>query len=174
MINKIYELCNNIAYTRSVPDEAIELAHKHGYIILVGGGDDLMYAFGADCWLTKHCEWNYGWDGCDFSEQEDLSEELKKETDILGLKIWWCGKIKHTRRCIPDYDTEKKGAFSYTVRPEIESKEFTVLEKLGEPEVYCTGLIVKLPEGVLKKEQDCPTCVELRKRIKELEDARKV
>ena len=60
MINKIYELCNNIAYTRSVPDEAIELAHKHGYIILVGGSDDLMYAFGADCWLTKHCEWNYG------------------------------------------------------------------------------------------------------------------
>ena len=104
-----------------------------------------MYVYGADCNLTKECEWNCGADGCDFSLYDSINPNLKKETDALELKIWWCGKIMHTLKHIPDYDTDKKGAFSYTVKDSIECKEFTVLENIGGPDVYCTGLIVKLP-----------------------------
>jgi hypothetical protein len=172
-LNKLFELCNGIAYNRSIPDEAEDLAANNGFIVLVGGSDDLMYAYGAKCYLTDQGELSYGWNGFDFSATDLNDSELKRETDILGLKIWWCGKIKHTGEILPWYDTDTKGAFSYSVKEGLLCKEFTVFENVGKPEVYCTGLIVKLPPEMHAQTTSALAISIIdsqRERIKELEE----
>ena len=143
ILEKIKSLCDGIEYRRDIPEAAKELAKQNNIIVIVGGSDDLMYCFGSDCYLTDHCEHGEGWDGCDLAK--DASEDyLKKEAQQLGLKIFWCGSISETGETLKDYDTEKSGAFSYTVNDDIESLDFKVME---DEDVYCTGKIIKLPKG---------------------------
>lgn len=143
MITKIQEICNGIEYRRDVPEEAKKLASENGFVIIVGGSDDLMYCYGAESYLTNYCEHGHGWDGCDLSTIKG-DKKLKKEAKQLGLKIWWCGEIVEEGLKIEGYNTEESGAFSYTVNDDIESAEFKVME---DDEVYCTGIIIKLPNG---------------------------
>ena len=93
-LKEIYELCHGIEYSRDIPKEAEKIAKENNIIVIVGGSDDLMYCYGADCYLTKECEHPYGWDGEDFSDISD--EYLLNEINQLGLKIWWCGIIGKT------------------------------------------------------------------------------
>jgi hypothetical protein len=140
MIKKIKEICDGIEYKRNIPQEAKDLAKEHGYIVIVGGSDDLMYCFGAESYLDWWCEHGYGWDGDPLQNIDD--KFLQKEAEQLGLKIWWCGGIKSTGEKREGYNSDKMGAFSYTVKDEIESEEFKVME---DGDVYCTGIIIKLP-----------------------------
>jgi len=148
MIDKLYEKINNLEYRGEVPTEAVQFAKDNGLVFIMGGSDDLMYAYGAKSYLTDYEEHSYGDDGNDLKDIGD--ERLKKEAAQLGLKIFWCGKIlnrnEEIKEEIEGYDTDKQGAFSYTVNDNIESKDFIVLENEGEDEVYCTGLIIKLPD----------------------------
>ena len=145
-LKEIYELCHGIEYSRHIPKEAEKIAKENNIIVIVGGSDDLMYCYGADCYLTKECEHPYGWDGEDFSDISD--EDLLNEINQLGLKIWWCGMIEKTGEKKPNYSTDKNGAFSYSVNSEIEHLEFLVCETENDfSDIYCTGIIIKLPEN---------------------------
>ena len=150
MLEKLYEMLNGIDYTRDVPEEAKQLAKDNGYIIVVGGSDDLMYCYGADSWLSEYVEHSYGWDGDTLKDIDD--ELLRDEAKQLGLEIYWCGKIVNTNKEILGYDTEKQGAFSYVVSDDIVSKDFIVYENDKKNEVYCTGKIIKLPKDFKRSE----------------------
>ncbi len=140
-LEKVKSICDGIEYSRDIPEEAKQIAKENNIVVIVGGSDDLMYCYGADCYLTDHVEHGYGWDG---DTLKNAHKKLRKEAKQLGLMIWWCGKILEDGLKIEGYDTEKSGAFSYTVNEEIESLDFLVME---EGDVYCTGKIVRLPEG---------------------------
>lgn len=145
ILNKIQEICNGIEYSRHVPYEAEKLAKDNGIVIIVGGSDDLMYCYGADCYLTDEVEHGVGWDGEDLTVYEH-DDNLQAEAAQLGLKIFWegecCGEKKE------NYSVEENGAFSYSVNEDIEFLEFKVCENANDyNDVYCTGIIIKLPEN---------------------------
>ncbi len=142
VLNDIKVMCDGIEYSRNVPEEAKALAIENGIVIIVGGSDDLMYCYGAYSYLTDMQEHSYGWDGDDLLDAE---KELKDEATQLGLMIWWCGAIVRSSVWIDDYDTDKSGAFSYTVKEGIEFLNFKVLEDKDGDDVYCTGIIIQLP-----------------------------
>ena len=144
ILQKIKEICDGIEYTRHIPKEAEELAKQNNIVVIVGGSDDLMYCYGADCYMTYCCEHGYGWDGNTLKNISD--KQLEKEANQLGLKIWWCGKIEKEGLVREGYSVDKKGAFSYTVNDKIEYLDFKVLESKKESDVYCTGIIIKLPD----------------------------
>lgn len=146
-LQKIKSICDCIPYDRNVPEEAKKLAKENGIVIIVGGSDDLMYAYGADSYLTDYVEHSEGWDGCDLAKHAS-DEQLRKEAKQLGLKIFWCGSIRKTGEKIEGYDAEKKGAFSYKVNDNIEHLTFKVLED-EKGHVYCTGIILKLPDNFI-------------------------
>ena len=141
-LEEIKAICDGIEYSRHVPKEAEELAKENNIVIILGGSDDLMYCYGAKCHLTDYCEHSYGWDGDTLKDISD--KQLEKEAEQLGLMIWWCGEIEDAGLKIEGYDTEKSGAFSYSVKEEIEALDFKVME---DNDVYCTGKIIKLPDG---------------------------
>lgn len=149
-LKEIYEICNGIEYSRDVPEEAKKIAKENNIIIIVGGSDDLMYCYGAKCYMTECCEHGEGWDGCDLA-QHASEKKLRKEAKQLGLKIFWCGVIIKTGEKIKGYDVDKSGAFSYTVNKTIKSLDFIVYENLEDKEVYCTGKIIKLPDDFKAK-----------------------
>lgn len=146
ILNKIKELCDGIEYTRHIPKEAEQLAKENGIIVIVGGSDDLMYCYGADSYLTDEQEHSYGWDGEDLSKIKG-DKKLKNEAIQLGLKIWWCGEIESENLKLENYDTEKSGAFSYSVNENIKSLDFLVVE---DGDVYCTGKIIQLPDDFIR------------------------
>ena len=143
ILDKLQEICDGIPYTRHIPEQAEKLAKENNCVVIVGGSDDLMYCYGADSYLTNYVEHSEGWDGCDLAKEAG-DEELKKEAEQLGLKIFWCGKIHSTGEKIEGYDTDKNGAFSYQVKKGIEQRNFKVLE--DDCDVYCTGIVIQLPE----------------------------
>ncbi len=149
MINKLFNLLDKTEYYRDVPLKAKDLAKENGYIIIVGGSDNLMYCFGAPSWMTNYIEHGYGWDGEDFKDIGDKC--LQDEANQLGLEIFWCGKNQSNE--VENYDWEKQGAFSYKVKDEIISKDFIVYEDKEKNEIYCTGIIIKLPKTF--KENKC-------------------
>lgn len=151
ILEKIKSICDGIPYTRHIPKEAEELAKENGIVIIVGGSDDLMYAYGAESYLTDYCEHSEGWDGCDLTKHVS-DPPLKKEAKQLGLKIFWCGKIVKTGEKLEGYNTELSGAFSYKVKEGIEHLHFKVLER-DSSDVYCTGIIIKLPEGFVSHKE---------------------
>ena len=141
ILNEIKEICNGIQYSRDIPEEAKKLAKENNIIVIVGGSDDLMYCYGADSYLANEREHSYGWDG---DTLENISDKkLKKEAKQLGLKIWWCGTIEDAGLEIENYDTDKSGAFSYSVNEDIKALDFLVME---DDDVYCTGKIIQLPK----------------------------
>ena len=142
-LEKIRAICDGYEYDRTVPYEAVEIAEKNACVIVVGGSDDLMYVYGAECYMTWCEEHSYGWHG-DTLEGEDVDPDLKSEASQIGLRIWWCGRISPGSVEIPGYDTAKSGAFSYTVKEGIEYRDFKIME---DGDVYCTGKVIKLPEG---------------------------
>jgi hypothetical protein len=147
VLQDIQNLCEGIEYSRHVPEEAERLAKENGIVIIVGGSDDLMYCYGADCYLTKETEHGVGWDGEDLTEYVH-DAELRNEAIQLGLKIFWEGEISETGERKENYDTEESGAFSYSVKPEIEHLEFKVCEDQNDySQIYCTGIIFKLPDN---------------------------
>lgn len=150
-IEKLYELVNGIDYNREIPKKAEKFAKENGFVVIVGGSDDLMYCYGAESYLTDYCEHGYGWDGDLLVDISDI--QLKDEASQLGLEIYWCGKIFDNEMKVlkekENYDTKTMGAFSYKVKNGINFKDFTVyenLEKNGKEDVYCTGIIIELPE----------------------------
>ena len=150
-LEDIKELCHGIQYSRHVPVVAEQLAKENNIVIIVGGSDDLMYCYGAKCYLTEYCEHSYGWDGDDLKNIDD--EKLEYEANQLGLKIFWCGNIKKTGEKIEGHSVSIDGAFSYEVNENIKSLDFKVLENKNDwSDVYCTGKIIQLPEG-FKAEQ---------------------
>ena len=151
-IDKLYEMVNGILYSREIPKEAEEFAKENGFVVIVGGSDDLMYAYGAKSWLTEYCEHGYGWDGETFEDIDDKC--LQKEANQLGLQIYWCGLNRNMGR--RNYITDESGAFSYSVKEGIEFKEFLVYEdeNRNSDEVYCTGIIIELPKDFIPSE-DC-------------------
>lgn len=148
-INEIYDIVNGIEYNRDIPEEAKQLAKDNNIVVIVGGSDDLMYCYGQDSYLTSYCEHSYGWDGDLLIDISD--KQLKGEAEQLGLEIYWCGKILNRNEEVikskNNYDIDKQGAFSYLVNENIKSKEFTVFEDDKKEEVYCTGMIIELPEN---------------------------
>lgn len=147
ILNKIQKLCHGIEYSRHIPDEAEQLAKENGIVVIVGGSDDLMYCYGADCYLTDEVEHGVGWDGEDLTEY-DHDGNLRDEAKQLGLKIWWCGLIQEPRQEKPNYLVTESGAFSYSVNEDIEHLEFLVCENENDfSDIYCTGIIIKLPEN---------------------------
>jgi len=153
ILEQIKELCDGIPYTRHIPKEAEELAIKNNIIVIVGGSDDLMYAYGAESYLTDYCEHSEGWDGCDLSKHAS-DKQLRKEAKQLGLKIFWCGSIDETGEKIEAYNTDESGAFSYSVNENIEHLNFKVLERNDSKDVYCTGIIIKLPKDFISSKDD--------------------
>lgn len=143
ILEQIKGICDGIEYSRHIPKEAEKLAKENNCIVIVGGSDDLMYAYGAESYLTDYCEHSEGWDGCDLTKHAD-DDELKAEAVQLGLKIFWCGKIIKTGEQIENYNTEESGAFSYVVKEGIDHLTFKVKE--GD-DIYCTGIIIKLPDN---------------------------
>lgn len=143
MLNKLFNILNGTGYYRDIPQEAKDIAKENGYIVIVGGSDNLMYCFGPPSWMTDYEEHGYGWDGEDFKDIGDKC--LQDEAHQLGLEIFWCGKNQSNE--IKNYDMDKNGSFSYKVKDEIDSKEFIVYEDVETKEVYCTGLIIKLPNN---------------------------
>lgn len=147
ILKEIQDLCNGTEYSRHVSAEAERLAKENGVVIIVGGSDDLMYCYGADCYLTRACEHGVGWDG------EDLTvylhdDDLQHEAFQLGLKIWWEGKCNGEIK--ENYSVEESGAFSYSVKEGIEYLEFKVCEEENDfSDIYCTGIIIKLPENFI-------------------------
>ena len=150
-LEQIYELCNGIGYSRDIPKEAENIARENGIVVIVGGSDDLMYAYGANSYLTDYGEHSEGWDGCDLTKHAG-DKQLLKEAKQLGLKIFWCGVIEKTGETISGYDTSKNGAFSYKVADNIEHLDFKVME--NEKDVYCTGIIIKLPKNFISAKDD--------------------
>jgi len=161
-MEELFKLVDGVEYKRDIPNEAKELAKNNNMIVIVGGSDDLMYVFGADSYLTSMEEHSYGWDGESFEKISD--KELQNEALQLGLKIFWCGRIlkknsdafsieeikKDTVFQIDNYDTKKSGAFSYSVNKDIKFKNFTVFEEADKKDVYCTGIIIELPDNFKK------------------------
>ncbi len=147
ILEKIKKICDGIEYSRDIPEEAEQLAKDNNIVVIVGGSDDLMYCYGADSYLTEYCEHGEGWDGCDLS-LDASDEQLGKEAEQLGLKIWWCGKIENRNLTIDNYNIEESGAFSYTVNDDILSLDFKVIE--DDNDVYCTGKIIQLPDNFKK------------------------
>lgn len=139
-LQEIQSICDGIEYTRTIPYEATALAKENNCIVIVGGSDDLMYCYGAPCFMTNHCEHSYGWDGDTLEGIPD--KELESEAAQLGLKIWWCGEIVDAGLSIEDYDVDESGAFYYSVKEGIEALDFKVME---DDEVYCTGKVIQLP-----------------------------
>ena len=153
-MDKIYGMVNGIEYNRDIPKEAKEYARENGFIVIVGGSDDLMYAFGAESYLASHEEHSYGWDG---DTLKDISDScLEYEAKQLGLEIFWCGINSGSE--IKNYEVEDSGAFSYKVNKNIEYKDFTVYENEKQEEIYCTGIIIKLPNNF--KPADVGNCDE--------------
>lgn len=150
ILEQIQEICDGIEYNRDIPQEAKEIAKENNIIIIVGGSDDLMYCYGAKCYMTEYCEHSEGWDGCDLS-QHASEKKLRKEAKQLGLKIFWCGEIVKTGEKIEGYDTTKSGGFSYTINENIKSLDFIIYEDLKTKDVYCTGKIIQLPEDFKPK-----------------------
>jgi len=150
VLQKTKELLGEVVYRDSLSKEAIQYAKDNNLIIIIGGSDDLMYAYGADCYLTDYEEHDAGWEGEDLSFANN--NKLRKEASQLGLKILWCGKIQD-KQIIENYSIEESGAFNYLVNPDIESLDFIIYENYKEDgEVYGKGLIVKLPENFKKSE----------------------
>lgn len=148
-LERIKNICDGIEYSRHVPEEAKQIAKENNIIIIVGGSDDLMYCYGAECYLTKECEHPYGWDGDTLKDIFD--EQLEKEAEQLGLMIWWCGSIASAGLEKENYSTDESGAFSYSVNENIEHLEFKVCELESDfSDVYCTGIIIKLPDNFVK------------------------
>ncbi len=79
-------------------------------------------------------------------------KQLLKEAKQLGLKIFWCGSIVKTGETIKGYNTDESGAFSYKVNDDIEHLNFKVME--DDNNVYCTGIIIKLPENFVSAKDD--------------------
>jgi hypothetical protein len=150
ILEQIHKLCDGIQYSRHIPDEAEKLAKENGIVVIVGGSDDLMYAYGAESYLTDYCEHSEGWDGCDLAKDAS-DKQLKKEAKQLGLKIFWCGTIEKTGETIDGYNIDESGAFSYKVADNIEHLNFKVME---DKDVYCTGIIIKLPDGFISAKDD--------------------
>lgn len=151
-INRIKEICDGIEYSRDVPEEAKKIAKENNIVIIVGGSDDLMYCFGAESYLANYEEHSYGWDG---DTLENISDKkLEAEAKQLGLKIWWCGKIEGTVLKREGYNVDESGAFSYTVNKNIESLDFKVMEDSDGDDVYCTGIIIQLPEDFTPSTDD--------------------
>jgi len=146
ILNRIKELCDGIQYSRDIPEEAKKIAKENNIIVIVGGSDDLMYCYGADSYFTEYCEHSYGYDGVDLTKIKG-DKKLKKEAKQLGLKIWWCGEIENQNLKIENYDTDKNGAFSYSVNENIQSLDFLVME---DEDVYCTGKIIQLPSDFVR------------------------
>ena len=144
-LEEIKAICEGIEYSRDIPEEAEKLAKDNNIIVIVGGSDDLMYCYGADSYLTKHCEHGNGWDGDDLTDTG--STEFDLEALQLGLKIWWCGKNEGKGLKIEGYSITESGAFSYSVNENIKSLDFKVME---DDDVYCTGKIIQLPENFNK------------------------
>jgi len=144
-LQEIKNICDGIEYSRDVPEEAKRIAKENNIIIIVGGSDDFMYCYGADCYLTDYVEHSYGWDGDTLKYIDD--KNLQKEAEQLGLMIWWCGEIVDEGLKIDGYDTKESGAFSYSVNESIESLDFKVLEDYTNRDVYCTGKIIQLPKN---------------------------
>ena len=144
-LEEIFKICDGIEYSCDIPFEAKKIAKENGIIVIVGGSDDLMYAYGAKSYLTQCCEHSEGWDGCDLAKYAS-DKELKFEALQLGLKIFWCGTIAQTGEIIPNYSVPKSGAFSYKVKEGIDFIDFKVVE---DEEVYCTGIIIKLPNNFI-------------------------
>lgn len=147
-IEKLYEMVNGIEYNRDIPKEAEQFAKENNLIVVVGGSDDLMYCYGAYSYMTDYCEHSYGWDG---NTLENIGDKLlENEAKQIGLKIYWCGLIKDRYENVilkkENYNTEKSGAFSYSVKDGINFKEFLVYEDDTKDEVYCTGIIFELPK----------------------------
>jgi len=143
-LNEVKELCDGIEYSRHIPEDAELLAKENNIIVIVGGSDDLMYCYGATSYLSSEREHSYGWDGDTLKGIDDKG--LENEASQLGLKIWWCGEIVADQLSLSsdNYSIKENGAFSYSVDDNIESLDFKVME---EGDVYCTGKIIKLPEG---------------------------
>lgn len=143
ILEKIKSICDSISYSRDIPEQAKKLAKENNIVIIVGGSDDLMYCYGADSYMTDYIEHAEGWDGCDLAKHAS-DKQLRNEAKQLGLKIFWCGNIKKTGESIEGYNTDESGAFSYTVNENIKHLNFKVME--DEKEVYCTGIIIQLPD----------------------------
>jgi len=153
VINKLYEICNGIIDNRDIPEKAKKIAKENGYIIIIGGSDDLMYAYGAKSYLTEIKEHSYGWNGDTLENIND--KQLECEAKQLGLRIYWCGKIFSRNENlenngiidkISNYNISKQGGFYYTVKKEIKHKHFIVYTNDKIDNVYCTGIIIKLPK----------------------------
>ena len=150
ILEQIKSICDGIEYSRDIPEEAKKLAKENNVVVIVGGSDDLMYCYGADSYLTEYCEHSEGWDGCDLTKHAS-DKQLLKEAKQLGLKIFWCGTIEKTGEKIEGYNTDESGAFSYKVADNIEHLNFKVME---DEDVYCTGIIIKLPDGFISAKDD--------------------
>jgi len=150
---EIAKICDGIKYREyDVPKEAKQLAKENNCIIVMGGSDDLMYCYGAECYLTDYEEHSIGWDGDTLIDIED--KQLENEAKQLGLRIYWCGKIEWNTKgypkeelSIPNYNIKDNGGFFYKVNQNIEHSYFKVMD---ENEVYCTGIVIKLPENFKK------------------------
>ena len=151
-IEEVFELVEGIEYTREIPKEAEKLAKENNIIVIVGGSDDLMYCYGAESYLSDYCEHSYGWDGDDLKDIED--KQLQDEAEQLGLEIYWCGRIISAKKSIENYNVETQGAFSYKVKDGINFKNFIVYENDKKDDVYCTGIIIELPENFKSKKDE--------------------
>ena len=151
-INKVYELLNNSYYRESVNPEAISIAMDNNLVILMGASDDLFEAYGAISYLTNYAEHGGVNDGSTLTNIEDKA--LENEAKQLGLKVYWCGEISESSDKLLNYDWQKEGAFSFTVNDDIQFMNFTVLEERGSDEVYCTGIIFKLPKDFKVSESE--------------------
>lgn len=146
VLKQIKAICDGIEYSRNIPDEAKRIAIENNIVVIVGGSDDLMYCYGAYSYLTDMQEHSCGWDGDTLKDIGD--KNLEAEAAQLDLMIWWCGEIIADKMSRNKYDSsysqsvKESGAFSYSVKKEIESLDFKVME---DNDVYCTGIIIQLP-----------------------------
>lgn len=167
-LEEINNLLKDSIYRKRLNDEAIELAKKYNCIIIIGGSDDLMYCYGAESYLSDYCEHSYGYDGNCLTNIED--KELEYEAKQLGLEIYWCGKIINNIndkiiKEIKNYDTSKKGAFSYKVKENINFKDFLVYENYEDDDIFCTGIIIELPNNFVSLKS---------KELKELKELKQI
>ena len=142
-LEQIKEICDGIKYSRDVPDMAKLIARENDIIIIVGGSDDLMYCYGARCYMTQEQEHGYAENGDTLEDIPD--KQLEFEANQLGLMIHWCGAIGGMPY-VDDYDEDRDGAFTYSVKDGIEFLDFKIMD---DGEVYCTGKIIQLPDGFL-------------------------
>ena len=148
VLDKLFEMLNLMKESRNISDEAKELARDNGYVVIIGGSDDLMYAYGAESWLTKYCEHSYGWGG---DALVDIGDKLLEgEASQLGLEIFRYGRIMNwrTKELVKEDPTYSRdfGTFTYKVKEGIEFKHFLVASYDDPSEMYCQGIIIKLPD----------------------------